>query len=260
MKKISFVVFALILLSLSCTKDIKQAADIFYEQRNVKIIPYFFYNGQNFRTDTVYETLGGGKFFQIDEIKIVLSNFYVVNQGDTLFTDSLLGSPQFAIADIKKGTFRAGFIPGGTYNGGYGIDLGVPYDTSLNANNPSPGMFRPEEALSDRDLFDPEWGIYDIISIKGRAYNPADTAAGIIPIHWRLRMPNQTEPARQFFRLKNFNLKNQTEIRFEAYINMESLLDQYDIYNFPNIGADLLDLTDQQRVKSLIDNFSFNLN
>ncbi len=260
MKKSFFLTLTLLGLSFGCTKDIAEEANIFYEKRNIGIIPIFFYNGEVFRTDTIYETVGGGKFFQIDDIQIVFSNFIAVNGSDTIFTDSLFSKPQFSIASLKGGEFRAGLIPGGTYNGGYGLDLGVPYDTSFGAVNYRPNMFRSEEALSDTGLFDPEWGVYNLVTIKGKAYNPLDTVDGFVPIHWRLRLPFEVETPRAWFRFKNFNLKNQGVISFEAYINLEQMFDQFDLYEHPTIGFDPLDITDQQRVKTLIDNLSINFN
>ena len=259
MKK-SFLLFvSIIWISMGCTKDIAKEADIFYEERNVSIIPIFFYKGEVFRTDTVYETLDG-KFFQIDDVQIVLSNFIAVNGNDTVFTDSLFSKPQFAIASIKGGEFRAGKIPGGTYNGGYGMDLGVPYDTSEGAINYNPSMFRSEEALSNTSIYDAKLGQYNLVTVTGKTYNPLDTVDGFIPIHWKLRLPFEYEAPRTWFRFKNFNLKNQGVIRFEAYINLESIFDLEDIYTHPNIGEDVLDITDQQRVKALIDNLSINFN
>lgn len=252
-KRISIV--ALSAMLIACNKDIQQTWDFQYERRNINAGPVFFYRGEIVRPDTVFRT-DYNTYIQIKSVHLLFSNFYVTTATDTFFTDSLLRGRHFFSLTFA-GSTPAGFMRAGTYtNGGYGYFLGL--DSAVNFGT-RPENYPDNHPLANHSIWEKDAG-YDYFQMSGTVTDSTqtDSTRRTVPFLIRVRNLQNFKPI-NLFQLKNFNINNQSPIKFECYIGLEDVVNLYNLYQRPVVGSTSFTLTSQDSMLNILDRLYIDL-
>jgi hypothetical protein len=218
----SGIFFAVIsFFSVACNKDISVGSGDDTDNRNVFIAPYFTYNGNPFSSDSIYLDSFGNRFV-IDNIQIIISNFFIAGQGDTVKDPN-----SFNVLNFRDQQFKVLKLPKGTYSGSYGFTIGMDSLT----NSKLPGTFPSTSGLRDPALYrgrKPFYFGYKFLLIEGRVFNPLgiDTLGPKRFFTYELGDSLTLTRTRQ----KSFTASNDKPIVFEVRFDIADMLEPFDLF------------------------------
>ncbi len=227
--KFGFFLSLISLFFVACNKDISVGGGDDTDNRNVLIAPYFTYNGNPFSSDSVYFDSFGSRFV-IDNVQIVISNFFIVGQGDTVSDHN-----SFNVLNFTDQQFKVLKLPKGTYSGSYGFTIGL--DSLTNAR--LPGSFPSSSGLTDPMLYrgkKPFYFGYKFLLIEGRVFNPLglDTVGPSHFFSYELGDSLTLTRTRQ----KSFTASNDKPIVFEVRFDLADMLEPFDLFFSDTIRTD----------------------
>lgn len=214
---------------------------------NIKLSFSFIYGDKGFNTDTLITNDIGLQFY-IDEVKMLVSNLYFNNAGDTLTFQDTYGI--FGYEQTEKLFVE---FPAGNYTGQYSLTVGVDSLTSI-TGTPASGS-----PLLDPDVKRLDGLGYDHFILKGRLLDPADPndTIGKIPFEYRIGTweTNITELSTQ----QNFYLNNSSNALFVIQVDITDMLDDLDILQNPMVASDPTNFADFQMAKNMAADLEINL-
>jgi len=233
---------AVFLLASSCEKDIAVGGEGTFDNRNVFVRGVTQWEDQAFRKDSLLVNAMGNRFY-VDEVRLLLSKFFVNNQGDTIWDPE-----SFALITEVSDDYPVLKINPGSYSGSVGFRIGL---DSITNQRPL-GASAPGSLLNEPSLYRGATGGYKgyrFLEIKGRVFNP--------------RKPDEVEPSRTFhyelgdtldlnFKLsKSFSSGESTPIVFAMILDLDTLLAPFDLDTVSEIRSDRSDVDDYNRALML---------
>ena len=214
---------------VACNKDISVGGDDDTDNRNVYLAPYFTFNGNAFSSDSVYFDKFGNRII-IDDIRIIISDFYIASQGDTVADTN-----SFNVLSLDAREFKVLKLPRGTYSGTYGFTIGL--DSLSNAR--SSGSFPTYSGLGNSKLYrgnKPYYFGYKFLLLEGRVFDPfgLDTLGPSNFFSYELGDSLTVTRNRE----KSFTASNDKPIVFEVRFELADLLDPFDLYFTDTILTD----------------------
>jgi len=240
-KTIAFI--AVLGLTLTgCEKSIIEDDPGVVDNRNVELRIFYTWGNRIFYKDSVYEK--NGAKFKIDEINLLVTKFFYVNEKDTISE-----TRDYALTTNNVLTNKVGLITVSSISGGYGITVGL--DSIENATEPKD--WSDGEVLANENIYSNKIG-YHFITVKGRIFDPAK--------------PNETEPSLALNWVVATNLLNSkfsVKRSFSIPIGKQVVLDSgFDLDKFsddifplatPIIKSDPTDTDDFNAAMQLKNNF-----
>lgn len=233
----------LVLLAQGCKKSIldeNEESTLTADNVRIKVFPYV--NGYLYNPDSLYFL--GGANLKIDEIEIVHSNFYFVDQGDTLPA----GDPDVWKLSTGNDVYLYQ-LPPGSYSGFYRYLIGL--NSVTNAKAPAD---QPETSiLRDGKLYRGSGKGYNFVVITGRIQDPdKPNAEPSIPLKWQIATDDLTS---EFGMAKSFNLVTGKAVTFDVILQIEMLFNGLAPLATPTISSDPANANDMQKANALKDNF-----
>lgn len=180
--------------------------------KNVRLRIFSYWNNHFFSTDSLYFT--GGAFVKIDDISIVHSNYFFVNDGDTL--------PKSDVAEWKHSTGSDLFLASlevGSYTGFYKYLIGL--DSLTNSRNPD--YFKEGHPLTNPSLYRGPGKGYNFVTITGKIQDPnKPNSEPSIPLRWVVATNDLTF---QLGQAKSFNVVAGKNITYDVILNVADLVD-----------------------------------
>lgn len=227
----------------SCKKSIldeNENSTLTADNLRVRIFPYV--NGYLYNKDSLYFL--GGANLKIDEIEVLHSNFYFVDQGDTLPA----GDPTLWKLN-GGGDVYLYQLPPGSYSGVYRYLVGL--TSTTNAKAPAD---QPEGSiLRDGKLYRGNGKGYNFVIITGRIQDPnKPNSEPSMPLKWVIATDDL---AMQFGMGKSFNLVTGKAVTFDVIFRLEKLFNGMAPIATPTINSDPANANDMQQATKLRDNF-----
>ena len=236
--------FALSVFTLtSCVKSILTDEEASLDNRNIELRIANYWGNTYFNSDSVYNKNGAN--FKIDDIKLLLSNFYVDNSGDTVIDYS-----SFTLTTTKRSNHRIGLITDPSISGGIGYLVGL--DSIANAT--SPGNWSSGEVLSNGSIYSNSKIGYNFITVSGRAFNPnkPNETSPSLPFKWVVA--TNTLTSEQSIK-RSFSVPTGKQVVIDARLNVDLLFDDLSPVDIPSIKSDPADADDFANAVTLSDNF-----
>lgn len=216
------------------------------DPENLFIGTSFVYGEEGINPDSMLTNDLGYNFF-IEEVKLVLSDFYLVDQaeGDTIVNDSTAFS--VSLEDPRQDMVVLG--PGG-YSVKYGLRLGL---DSLHGALISPATVPPGSDLTDNDLYRKDGFGIDHVIIRGRLLDPFDPldSIGKIPLEYRLGTYLTSRMIKSDQR--NFSIERTSKVKIVLYVDLKPMLHQFELLNRPKVSTDLSNQVDLLFAKQMSD-------
>ncbi len=226
------ILFLLTFSIASCKEDDLSGENPALGSENVIVATSFLYNNEIFHKDSVITNSLGNRFF-IEEIKILVGSFYLVNNGlDTIKADN-----PFMVSRSSTDAKPMRLNPGG-YSARPVVQIGLDSLQSVEA--------RTSNQDEDSPLRDPDIsrvpglaGIgYNHLVITGRVIDEAnpDDSTGTIPMHLQVG----TEELADVFIGEPFNFSVNTtrDAKFVLSIDIGPALDTRDLAARPIVVSD----------------------
>jgi hypothetical protein len=241
----SFALIAILAITFSACKksilDEDEEGTLTAKNVRVQIFPYV--GNYLYSSDSLYYL--GGAFLKIDDIRMIHSNFYFVNAGDTLTP----GDPvEYQLSDGKQDVYLYQLISG-SYSGVYKYLIGLP--PNVNAKAPSA---QPEGSiLKDNTLYRGAGKGYNFVTITGRIQDPAKPGSEpTIPLKWVIATDDL---ALEYGQAKSFNAVTGKPISFGVIFKLDKLFTGLSPLVNPTINSDPANPNDYTLAETLADNF-----
>jgi hypothetical protein len=206
----------------------------------IKIFPYW--NNYLYNADSLY--FAGGAFFKIDDISILHSDYYFVNDGDTLPKSD---PTEWKLS--KGGDVMLGYLEAGSYSGFYRYKVGL--DATTNAK--SPADFPASNPLSQKSLYRGANEGYNFVTITGRVQDPAKpNSEPSIPLSWVIATDDFSV---QYGMGQSFNVVAGRPVTFVVILDMAKLFEGLYPITTPIIKCDPSDPSDFGHATTLYNNF-----
>ena len=229
------IICALILYASlgSCTKDISVGGDDNGTQRNVGLRVFFSYQGAEFSKDSIYYDAAGNPY-QIDELKMIVSDFFITHLGDTI-----KDTTNFFVVVPEVRDYQLLELPTGSYSGSYGFTIGL--DTFDNMKDPS--QFTLLSGLRDPDLYrgaSGNYSGYSFLKIKGKVWDVTDSTT----TEWAFDYEMADSLSLTRARNKNFSIVSDVDASFEVVIDVDRIMKPFDLLTVDEIKSQSSDATD----------------
>lgn len=230
MKRIALI--ALSAVALSCTKDLNEDNDFYFDDRNVWLKMTYEMGDEGFHKDSVYVNDLGVRF-KVKDVRLLINNFYVTDMGDTVNTPK-----SYTLTTLNERNFRIGKLNAGSYSGYYHFTVGL--DSATNAT--SPGDYDEHSPLSNSNIHRGSLGGYNHIIVTGEALNPLDTSGtGLVPFKY---VVGTTQLAAEFKQAKNFSVGNGMNVTFDVTFDLAPLFSGMNFIVLPEVKCDPEDAVD----------------
>jgi len=225
-KKITITLLIAIVALSGCRKSIlNDDDDGLLSNKNIRLNFYAYVGDFLYHPDSLY-FLGGAKV-KIEDIAIVHSNFFFVNNGDTLPKNPpavwrLSGSREVYI----------GYLPPASYTGIYRFLVGLDSATNskLPANQPA------GSPLTSQEFFKGPGKGYDFVVISGKIQDPNNpTAAPSINMRWAIATSGL---AIEYGTPKSFNVVPGKSVTFDIILQIDNLFNGLAPIATPIIATD----------------------
>lgn len=234
--KISARIIGLVSLAAllgSCSKDISVGGDNEGTQRNLGLKVFFSYHSGEFFKDSIYYDAAGNPY-QIEELKMVVSDFFITHFGDTI-----KDTTNFFVVVPEVRNYQLLELPTGSYSGVYGLTIGL--DSLDNRKNPL--QFPPTSGLRDPDLYRGPVGDYSgytFLKIKGKVWDVTDSTT----TDWAFDYEMADSLTLSLTRNKNFSLVSDVDVFFELVIDVGRIMEPFDLLTVDRIKSQSSDVTD----------------
>lgn len=241
--KTGVIVLLLALSFIGCAKKSilsDDPGDLSTKNVQIKIFPYW--NSYLYSPDSLY--FAGGAFLKIDDISILHSDYYFVNDGDTL---PISDPVEWKLSE--GGDVMLGYLEQGSYSGFYRYKVGL--TPTLNAKSPSD--FASSNPLSNQSLYRGANQGYNFVTITGRIQDPAKPGSEpSIPLKWVIAT---NEFAVQFGRGQSFNVVAGKPVTFVVVLDIAKLFEGLYPITTPIIACDPTNTADFNQATTLQANF-----
>ena len=217
----------------SCTKDISVGGDSSGTQRNVGLRVFFAYQGAEFSKDSIYYDAAGNPY-QIDEIKMIVSDFFITHLGDTI-----KDTTNFFVIIPEVRDYQLLELPTGSYSGSYGFTIGL--DEFDNMKDPS--QFSLASGLRDPDLYRGAAGNYSgysFLKVKGKVWDVTDSASTEFTFDYEMADSLSLTRSRN----KNFSIVSDVDASFEVVVDVDRIMQPFDLLTVDEIKSQSSDATD----------------
>lgn len=227
MKKI----FSLVLLSalFACEEKDLTVDNPAPSDKNILLATSFIYGDEGLNPDSVLTNDLGYRFF-ITEVQLVASHFFFVEGEDTVVERT----EPFVVSMKQTDELILNMPPGG-YSGYYGLKFGL---DSLESATITPSKLDEDSDLKNADVFRNDKLGIDHVIIKGRLINPTDPmdSTGTINLNYRLGTYYTTKVKTS--QNLNFSLMRDSQVKFIMQVDVEPLLNSFDMFKTPQIVTD----------------------
>jgi hypothetical protein len=249
-KKLS--IFLIFVLGFSaCKEDDLTINNPVLPRENVRLTSSFIYHDASFSYDSLFID-GAGNQFYIDELKVMVGNFYLVQStGDTIFADKRLTmTPE----DADKLAMR--LTPGG-YTAYAGASIGLDSAGAADAILSSPDA---DDPINDPDFKrTPNSGApgFNHLVIKGRILDPSnpDDSIGTIPFSYQVGTEELVRSRRSD--VFNFAVSGDRVARFILQVDIGGALSNRDVLSRPVIISDPTNSADFTAATEIMNNTVF---
>jgi hypothetical protein len=238
------LVAVLALSSSGCKKsllDENEEGTLTADNVRVRIFPYvhnYLYN-----SDSLYYL--GGAFLKIDDIRIIHSNYYFVNSGDTMSPGGIV---DYQLSSGRQDVYLYQLIAG-SYSGFYRYLVGL----TPTVNAKSPDQQPAGSVLKDQSLYRGAGKGYNFVTITGRIQDPAKPGSEpSIPLKWVIATDDLTL---EYGSAKSFNTVTGKPITFDVIFRIDKLFTGLTPLVNPTINADPAKPNDYTLAETLADNF-----
>jgi len=241
---IVLVTTASLFMFSGCEKSILSDDPGSVDGRNITLRLLTYWNNYFLNKDSIY-TVNNARL-KIDDINILISDFYYSNNNDTL-------PPQdgFASTNSSESSYKIGLITESSIAGSVNFSVGL--NPIVNLTDPS--MYAAGEVLANESLWRGTNKGYNFITIKGRIFDPSkpNEVEPSIPLNWVVAtnalLINKGKP-------KNFSIGVGKQVLIDANLRVDLLFDgMYPLAN-PIIKCDPADAIDFQLATAIHDNFN----
>ena len=236
--------FALSAVTLtSCVKSILSDEEGSLENRNIELRIANYWGNHYFNSDSVYNKNGAN--FKVDNVQLLLSNFFIDNMGDTVVDYS-----SFSLTTTNYSNHKIGLITEQSISGGIGYLVGL--DSIANATNP--GNWSSGDVLSNRSIYSNSKIGYHFITVSGRAFNPnkPNETSPSLPFKWVVA--TNTLVSLQSIK-RSFSVPIGKQVVIDARLSVDLLFDDLSPLDIPSIKSDPADADDFANAVTLSDNF-----
>jgi len=197
---------------VGCKKSILSDETGDFEAKNVRIKIFSYWNDYLYSKDSLY--IINGAALKIDDISILHSDYYFVNDGDTLPTSE---PTEWKLS--VGGDVQLGYLDEGSYSGFYRFKVGLAPDVNAKA----PKDFPASSPLSDQSLYRGPGNGYNFVTITGRIQNPNKPfSEPDIPLKWVFATDTF---AIQHGQAQSFNVVTGKEVTFNVILDIAKLFD-----------------------------------
>jgi hypothetical protein len=225
-----------------CVKSIIQDEEGQLDNRNIEIRVVYYWENYFLRRDSIYQK--DGARFKIDNIEMILSNFYYNNEGDTV-TDWTQQSY------VKMGTLdhKLGSIMEPSISGSIGWLIGL--DSLMNATEP--GDHDQGDVLSNSNLYSGSKIGYNFFTLTGRVFDPdkPDETEPSIPMKWVVATNAFVSTIDS---KRSFSIPVGKQVIIDASVFVDKLFDDMQPVQTPIIKSDPDDADDYAEAMQLHDN------
>ena len=241
--KIIAVLTLAILATTGCVNDITSDNAGSLDNRNIELRLVNYWGNNFFSRDSIYKK--NGARFMVDDVQLLLSNFFVDNMGDTVVDYS-----SFTLTSTKQLYHKIGLITESSVSGGVGYLVGL---DSI-ANTTGPGNWSVGEVLANDAIYSGSSIGYNFITVKGRAFDPTKTneTSPSIPFNWV--MATNALVSMQGVQI-SFSVPVGKQVVLDASLNVDALFDDLSPVDDPSIKSDPSDAEDFANAVVLSDNF-----
>jgi hypothetical protein len=227
MKKI--FILALISTLVACEEKDLSNDNPAPEDKNTLLATSFIYGDEGIHSDTALTNNLGYSFF-ITKVQIVVNKFIFVENSDTI----IRRVEPFIITMKETDQKLVQMEPGG-YSGFYGLQFGLDSIESIGA---SPLTLPEDNELRTSDVFRKNFDGIDHFVVKGRLMDPnkPQDTIGTIPFEYRLGTfrTNRVEASL----VQNFAVARNSTAKFVLQIDLEPMLEDFDIFKNQSIISD----------------------
>jgi hypothetical protein len=220
-------------------------------KENVNIGVSFLYGSSGLAQDSIYTNAEGNQFF-ITDVKFVLSDFFVLSQGDSFKTEEV----NYALYSFANSQNLVSKLPDGGYSGHYGFTLGI--DSVLNWTI-DPTTLASTSALTDPDVARNDGLGYNAVIIKGRAFDPTDPNDSLGSVSFEFQLGSLFLNRALKSGMTNFAVTSTTQVNFLIQVDLKDALDNYNIISRPTLLTDPSNVVDLTLAEEMMDNLKFNL-
>ncbi len=210
--------------------------------KNVRIKIYPYWHNHLYYKDSLY--FASGAFFKVDDISILHSDYFFVNDGDTLPASDPVEWKLSANNDVQLA-----YLEIGSYSGFYKYKVGL--NPATNAK--SPADFPASSPLSTNALYRGQGKGYNFITITGRIQDPAKPGSEpSIPLKWVVATDDF---AVEYGGAQSFNVVAGKPVTFVVILNIAKLFDGIYPIVTPIIACDPTKPADYNEATTLYNNF-----
>ncbi len=237
--------FAVWALTVSCEKDISVGSGVTADNRNVFLKAFLTYEGEEFFEDSVYQHPVYPMSFVITDFRMVISNFFVETT-EELFIDTTV----FAVVKPNVIDYPVLKLSKGSYSGQVGFVSGIPlFQNFITVPQMFPENSPMREPILYRGLVPPVNG-YNFLVIQGYVLIESG-----VPGVDSLTLPFKYELGHELFSIpnvnKNFSVANNTQASFGIRVDIDRIIEDFDLVIIDKIRSNPNDSADYQNARSL---------
>ena len=222
MKRILFPVLAAVALFAACEKSILPE-DASYDQRNVVLRHFFYYDGVTMDTNKVF--LLGNSEVRFQDIEVVFGQYYFTDHLDDTLTPNFKDTVNPYVFDPVAASLtynteaRLYRLSKGVYSGSHHFRMGL--DSTANATAPS--ALAEKHTLRHPGLYRGENEGYNILYIKGLYKDVNDTTVAAPDKPFVYRVSNNLMKM-DWFKSMSFNVVPNRDVNINIVWDIEKLL------------------------------------
>lgn len=226
-KKITIALFIAMVALGGCRKSILvDDGENTLNNKNIRLNIYPYVGKYLFNPDSLYFL--GGAMVKIEDIAIVHSNFFFVNNGDTLPKNL----PAVWRLSANTREVLIGQLPPGSYTGFYRYLVG--FDSITNSK--TPGNQPAGSPLSNQEFYRGAGEGYDFVVITGKIQDPNEpNSEPKIKMRWAIAT---SDLALEYGTPKSFNIVQGKQVTFDIILQIEDLFNGLAPFATPIIATD----------------------
>lgn len=223
--------FLLLLFLFACKEKDLTTDNPGPPQENTLLATSFIYGDQGTIHPDSLLTNNLGYSFYITEVQVVLTDFFLREDQDTIITKD-----EPFIVSLKETDQYLVVLPPGGYSGYYGIRIGL---DSVESVNIKPSKLPEGNELKNSDVFRNDGFGIDHLIIKGRLLDPLDPldSVGKIPLEYRVGTYATSRVKGSL--MKNFSISRNSSLKFVLQLDFEPIFNDFDLLNTPKITSDI---------------------
>ncbi len=249
MKQFALLFCLALITAVSCKEKDLSGNNPALPNENLQLKISFLYDGKIYTSDSLLENKLGQKFY-VTNLKLLITNLYFKSTQDSMLLDS-----GYYAFDRKTPTQFVAFIEGGGYSGRYGFRLGLDSLQTLKAN---PETARGNGLTNVHVARNDDYG-YNALVIEGLALDPTDTTDTTGSIPFQYHVGGYYIYKNYISDRLNFSVSNTTTANFIITVDIEPILNNFDILANEAILSDPTDPVDFEIAERMLDSLEVGL-